>query len=148
MIINHHKSCPLHPSKSKLESLQLDVLYHYVSGNQLKEIHNSKNDVTAQTQIVSSNSFLPFTNQAVSVRHIKEIFLKSECIAMLKKIVPFCQIYEPLIEQTESSNIAWEPVRDDTYTGPYGGPKCGPLNKIVDAGCKNKSIVTIFLFIL
>ncbi len=98
-------------------------------------------------RIVSSNSFFPFINWAVSVRRIDDIFSKSEHIAMLKKIEPLHHVHEPWIEQTKSSSIAWEPVREDTCTGPYGGPKCSPSSKVVDAANKNNCIVDIFLFI-
>ncbi len=103
-IISNDNSCPLHPSKSELESFQLNIIYHFVTGTQLEESHDSKNDITAQTLIVSSNSFHPFINHAVSMSHIQDIFLKSECSAMLNE--PHHQIYEPWIEQTKIISIA------------------------------------------
>ncbi len=58
---------------------------------------------------------------------------------------PLHQILNPWVEQTKSISIAWELVRDNRYTGHYGGPKCGPLINIQDAVCQNNNIVDIFI---
>jgi hypothetical protein len=52
--INHYKSCALHPSRSKLESLELGCVWKFITGQNLNGAHDSLIDAKAQTDITIS----------------------------------------------------------------------------------------------
>lgn len=140
-VIRHYKLSKLHPSKSKLESLRLESIYYFITGTELQGAHNSKNDVKAQTTIISSELFLPFIDHAASVSHVKDMFSKSERAAMMKKMEPTRPVYPPWKEQTPEQNITWTPHPDDTYHEKYGFVRrrqhqlCYRYSTMVDKKC-------------
>ncbi len=146
-VLNHYKSCDLHPLQTKCESLRQEVLYHFVTGNELKGVHNSENDIRAQTTIIRDTRSLPFLNWSASVHQIIDIFTKTEWAAMLRKMEPLWPVHVPWQEQLPESNNDWEPSPEDTYGGVYGGGVCRPSNAIWNVVQKNKSLVDIILFL-
>jgi hypothetical protein len=62
-VIQRYKGCKLHPSKSKLESLELGCVYKFITGSNLNGAHDSLVDVQAQTTIVTSPHFQAYINK-------------------------------------------------------------------------------------
>lgn len=53
-VIKNYRSCSIHPSKSRLDSLELGVVYKFVTGYNLNGAHDSSVDVKAQTMVITS----------------------------------------------------------------------------------------------
>lgn len=52
-VIKNYKSCSLHPSKSKLDSLELGVVFKFITGDNLNGAHDSLVDVKAQNTVIT-----------------------------------------------------------------------------------------------
>jgi len=62
-IIKQYMGCRLNPKHSKLNSLQLGVVWKYINaGDNPNSAHNSMVDAKAQTDIFSHPSFVPYFN--------------------------------------------------------------------------------------
>ncbi len=149
-MIKHYKSCPLHPSKSKLESLRLDIIYRFVTGTELQGAHNSLNDVRAQTTIVTSNKLRNFIDKSISVSSIDDIFSRQEKADILKTLESIRPVHEPWMEinaTSDNAGFSWSPSEKINYTGPEGGPPCGPTDAVLNIARSMKSIASIFFFI-
>eukprot|EP00956_Cyclotella_meneghiniana_P001873 scaffold2044_cov23-Cyclotella_meneghiniana.AAC.2 len=70
--------CPPHPDKSKLDSLELGVVYHFVTGINLNGAHDSLVDVKAQTTVITSVQFCNFIDKTKSIRLVEDIFTAAE----------------------------------------------------------------------
>ena len=71
-VVGEFKSCPLNPTKSKVPSLELGVLWNYIKEQNLNGAHDSLVDTKAQTDIIISDKFVPFINRSKSIQHITE----------------------------------------------------------------------------
>lgn len=87
-VIQNYKSCPLNPTKSKLESLELGVVWKYIKKANLNGAHDSLVDAKAQTDIVTHKSFVKFIDKKQSIRLIEDIFSKTERARMAKRLEP------------------------------------------------------------
>ncbi len=83
-VLKHYKSCPLHPTKTKLESSNLQSVYKYVTRTDLIGAHDSIIDCKAQTAIVGSRMFYSFVDKTKSIFFINDMFLKREQSKMKK----------------------------------------------------------------
>jgi hypothetical protein len=91
-VIDKYTRCPLHSSRSKLESLQLGCVWKYITGANLNGMHDSLIDCQAQTDIVTSDQLLPYLNVTNSIRLIKDIFTKMEQHEMAKGLELTCPV--------------------------------------------------------
>jgi hypothetical protein len=57
-VIEEYKRCPLHKSRSKLESYELWCVWKYIYGQNLNGAHDALEDTKAQTDIVLSKYFV------------------------------------------------------------------------------------------
>jgi hypothetical protein len=125
-VIGEYSRCPLHKSKSKLESLKLGCVWKFISGDNLNGAHNSLVDVQAQTDIVTSKYFIDFIDLSKSIRSINDIFTTTEQREMTKQLEPSRPVHKPWQEFDPENDIHWEPKESDKYTGASGGAKEGP----------------------
>ncbi len=146
-VIQKYKSCPLNKAKSKLESLELGAVYHYLFNSDIDNAHNSLADAIAQTKIVTHSKFCNFIDRAFSIRSIDEIFSKQQQNDMMKKLEPVHPVHDPWIELSTENNRSWEPSFNDKYTGPSGGGKCGPSNKLIEIARSTESLAQLFFAI-
>ena len=72
-VIGEYSRCPLHKSRSKLESLELGCVWKVISGDNLNGTHNSLVDVQAQTDIVTSKYLIDFIDLIKSICSINDI---------------------------------------------------------------------------
>ena len=61
-VITNFKSCPLHTSKSKLDSYEHGVLWKFIHGWNLNGAHASLVDAVAQMDVITSTHFTPYIN--------------------------------------------------------------------------------------
>ena len=59
-----------------------------------------------------------------------------------------CPVHAPWVELTKEHDMKWEPIWQDKYTGPQGGPPSGPTQFIVDIVRSEKGLADIFFAIL
>ncbi len=121
---------PLHKAKSKLESLELGAVFHYLFNSDIDNTHNSLADAMAQTKIATHTKFSNFIDHAFSIHSIDEIFSKQQQKDMMKKLEPVYPVHNPWIELSTENDRSWEPPFNDKYTGPRGGGKDRPSNKL------------------
>ena len=130
-VIKNYRSCSLHPSKSKLDSLELGVVYKYITGDNLNGAHDSLVDVKAQTIVITSCRFMPHIDKTKSIRLIDEMFSKAETRDMLKGMESLRPVHEPWVELVEGDDFEYTPHREDRYTGPEGGAEWGPSSEML-----------------
>ena len=145
-VVSEYKTCPFHPSKSKLEKLELGAVWKHLMGQNLNGAHNSLVDVKAQTDIVTSQQFLPFIDRCKSIRPMDELFSRATQRQMAKELEPSRPVHEPWVEFDEHNTLDWERRRDDTYNGSQAGGRCGPSNG-AEAAAKEGGLVSLFFFI-
>jgi hypothetical protein len=100
-------------------------------------MHDSLIDCQAQTDIVTSDQFLPYLNVTHSICLIEDIFTKTKQREMTKGLEPTHPVHEP-----------WEEVDLDIKNiecGALGGGVCGPTNNAHTAGIIG--LVALFFFI-
>ena len=146
-VIKSYKSCPFHPTKSKLDSLELGCVWKFVTGENLNNAHDSLIDAKAQTDIVTSNHFIPFIDKTKSIRNIDEIFSKRDTLDMIKKLEPSRPVHDPWKEQKKASSIEWTPLSEDSYNGSQSGGRLGPSKKMMDVARGSNSLADLFLLI-
>ena len=71
---NGYSSCKLHQTKSKIDSLELGVVWKYIKNENLNGAHDSLVDTKAQTDIIIHEYFVPFVDRTKSMQLITEIF--------------------------------------------------------------------------
>ena len=147
-VISAYTSCRLNPKKSKLDSLELGVVWKFLNETNLEGAHDSLVDVKAQTDILSHEYFVPFINRSQSIKPVEEIFSKTQQNEWRKEMEPTRPVHDPWQEQTIDCSVEWSPDYADRYTGPEGGPPCGPSSAMKEAAKNAKSLACIFLFIL
>jgi hypothetical protein len=111
-VIKRYK-CPLHLDKSKLDSLELGVVYHFVTGVNLNVAHDSLVDVKAQTTVITSAQFREYIDKAKSIRLVEDIFTGVKKRDMLKKMDPLRPVHEPWLKFVEGDGLSWTPPRTD-----------------------------------
>jgi hypothetical protein len=104
--------CPLHPDKSKLDSLELGVVYQFITGENLNGARDSLVDVKAQTTVIMSTQFREYIDKAKSIRLVEDIFTAAEKREMLKKMESLQPVHEPWIELVEGDGFSWTPPLD------------------------------------
>lgn len=147
-VITKYTSCKINPIKSKIEALELGVVYKFLNGNPLEGAHDSLVDCKAQSTIIMDESFVPFINRTQSVKLITQLFDKTTINEWKKRMEPVQPVHEPWIELTEDNDVTWEPQFEDKYTGPNGGTKAGPTQYIVNIARNSTSLADIFFGIL
>jgi hypothetical protein len=130
-VIGNYKGCKLHPSKSKVESMELGIVWKFMTGLNLNGAHDSMVDVVAQLDVISHEYYLPYLNVSNSMCLIDDIFTKTERREMLKKMEPERPVHEPWKEQTAEENVSWEPRMEDSYNGAAAGGVFGPSSEIL-----------------
>jgi transcriptional antiterminator Rof (Rho-off) len=144
--------CPLHPDKSKLDSLELSVVYHFDTGVNLNGAHDSLVDAKAQTTVIRSAQFREYIDKAksITIRLVEDIFTGAEKWDTLKKMESLRPVHEPWLELVEGDGFSWTPPRTDRYTGVAGGAKWGPSSEMLQLArggdhrqCSNPSSLSI-----
>jgi hypothetical protein len=143
---NHWTGCKLHPSKSKLESLELGCVWKYITGCNLNGAH-SMVDVIVQTDRVTHKHFLPYLDVSRSFRLMGDIFTETERNKMLKKLEPSRPAHAPWFEQTAEDNVSWEPRSDDNYNGASAGGVFGLLTAMLQLARKG-CLASMFFVLL
>ena len=77
-VIGHFTSCVFHPSKSKLDSLELGVVWKYISQRNLNGAHDSLVDVMAQSDTILHDTFIPYLNKGKWIQLIEDIFARTQ----------------------------------------------------------------------
>jgi hypothetical protein len=131
-VINGYK-CPLHPDKNKLDSLELSVVYHFITGVNLNGAHDSLVDAKAQTTVITSAQFREYIDKAksITIRLVEDIFTGAEKRDKLKKMESLRLVHEPWLELVEGDGFSWTPPRTDRYTGVAGGANWGPSSEML-----------------
>ena len=151
-VIREKKSCKLHPTKSKIENTKLSTVWKFLTKDDAsveeRRWHDSLVDVRAQTDIILDPRFVPWIDREVSIRTVDKIFADAVTREWKKTMEPLRPVHDPWIEQTEDSQIEWEPDEADCYTGPDGGPPSGPSAKMKEVARTAKNLAPLFLAIL
>ena len=79
----------------------------------MNNTHNSRDDVIAQSAVLTHKYFIPFINQAKSVQTIDDIFTTSQKNDWKKKLEPLREVHKPWKEVTKDNDITWEPRGQD-----------------------------------
>ena len=78
-VIRNYKGCKLNPCKSKLDSLELGIVWKYINaGRNLNGAHDSLVDAKAQTYVLVDKSFASFINQKASIQPVDLIFTATQ----------------------------------------------------------------------
>ncbi len=136
--------CPLHPVKSKLDSLELGVVYHYITGHNLNGAHDALVDVKAQTTLITSEHYREYIDKSKSIRLVEDIFTTAEQRDMLKKMESLRPVHEPWFELIEGDGFTYTPPRTDRYTGVAGGANWGPSSEMLQLA-RGGDLPTMFL---
>ena len=154
-VIREYK-CKLHPTKSKLECLELGTVWSYTKDpdkpsdqrRNLNGAHDSLVDAKAQTDIIIHKFFHTHIDKSKSIRLIEELFSARDQSEMKKKMEPLRNVHQPWKELKKDGEVfAWQPREEDSYTGSDGGPKCGPTQWIKDKAMNATSLACLFLAI-
>lgn len=99
-IIRKWKSCRLHQSKSKLETLALGAVWsHIKNGEVLEGAHDSIVDARAQTDLILHPDFIPFIDRTDSFTTIDKVFKAREESYMKKKLEPLRPVHDPWVRE-------------------------------------------------
>ena len=94
-VISTYTGCRLHPSKSKLDSLSLGVVWKHLFGGNLNGAHDSQVDAKAQTDIIVHEHFIPFVNRTQSIQEIENIFTARQQNEWKKTMEPLRPVHSP-----------------------------------------------------
>ena len=108
-VIKNYKGCKLHPSKSKLDSLELGCVWKHLNGRNLNGAHNSLVDAKAQSDIFLHQSFLPYIDRTFSIQPIDLICTATQHNAWKKDMEPIRPVHELWIELSQDDDITWTP---------------------------------------
>jgi hypothetical protein len=146
-VIHVYSSCPYHPSKSKLESLELGCVWKFITGRNLNGAHDSLVDAKAQTDIITAHKhFQKVIDRTKSIRLVSDIFSRSKQREMTKKLEPLRGVHERWFEIVEGDGFSWSPPERESYTGPFGSRACGPSNSILQVARKGR-LAELFLHV-
>jgi hypothetical protein len=78
-VIEKYASCKINKKSSKIKLHQLGSVWTYLDKehHNSNNAHNSRDDVIAQSAVLTHEYFIPFINQAKSVQTIDNIFTTS-----------------------------------------------------------------------
>lgn len=147
-MITSYKTMQLHPSKSKIESLELGSVWKYCFGRNFNGAHHSLVDSIGQTDIIIHKDVIPFINRKQTIQLISDIFSKKQQDEWKKLSEPIRPVHEPWMEQTEDNNVTWEPDSRDRYSGTGGGPKVGTTFFIKNVVQSAETLACVFLAII
>jgi len=116
-VIDSYASCTINKSKSKLDSLELGVVWKHLFGGNLNGAHDSLVNTIAQTDIITHSLCVPFLNRSKSVQKISHIFSITQQNELKKKMEPTHPVHEPWIDFTVDDNFLWKPDHADDYEG-------------------------------
>ena len=142
--ISKFKSCPFHPSISKLDSLSLVSVYYHAFGNELDNAHSSLVDVKAQTEIVLRQSYQKVYQYKSTYRDITELFDNKDKTCISKEMEPIRPVHGEW--KSDSNAVTWNPRYTHRYAGPSGGAKYGPTAEIVYIAKKETSSISEIWF--
>ena len=125
-VIQKYTKGGLHPNVSKIDSLELGVVWHYIMKKNFNAKHDSLEDAKAQTDIILHPEFVRYIDTSFGVQDIEDIFTKTQRKEFEKSMESVRPVHQPWIEVTTDSDITWEPERPDRYEGPAGGATPGP----------------------
>ena len=100
---------PLNPNKSKLDSLELGVVYQFITKQNLNGAHDALVDAKAQTTVITSAQFRDYINKMKSIRLVEDIFSGAEKRDMLKAMESLRPVHEPWFELVEGDNFQYTP---------------------------------------
>ena len=71
-VIKHFKGCKFNPQHSKLDSLELGMVWKHMNGGDinLNGAHDSLVDAKAQSDIIIHPSFVPYLNKSASIDEV------------------------------------------------------------------------------
>ena len=147
-VIQKYSKGGLHPDISKLDSLELGVVWQYITKENLNAKHDSLEDCKAQTDIFMHDEFVRFINTSFGVQNISDIFTKTQKKEFEKAMESVRPVHKPWIEITPESNVTWEPERADMYSGPMGGGNPGPTAWIQQVVRQAKTLACVFLALI
>ena len=87
--------CAFASTKSKLNSLELGVVWKYIMKLNLNGAHDSLVDAKAQSDIVLHPFFVPYINKGVSIQLITDIFTKTQTREWKKEMKPIRPVHSP-----------------------------------------------------
>ncbi len=145
-VIQNYKGCKFHPTKSKLESLELGCVWKYITNRNLNGAHDSLVDAKAQTDIVTHKFFQAFIDRAKSIRTIDEIFTRAEQRNMSRLLEPTRPVHDPWFELTTNDDFTWSLSPEDEYLGPSSGGVWGPSSAMLQLARKG-DLAEMFLAI-
>ena len=73
-MIRNYKGDGLHPSKSKVESLELGVVWSFIHKRNLNGQHDSLFDVRAQSDILLHKQFVKYIDTTFAIQDVLDIF--------------------------------------------------------------------------
>ena len=144
-IIRRHTGCLLNPKKSKLQSLSLGSVYHFIHKKDLSGAHNSLMDAKAQTDVVLHQSFKGYWDKKNSIRSIDDMWRKKT----IRKANQMDEVNWPLPNKWQDGvDLAtWSPHFKDSFEGPYGGPDIhGPSNAMSEL-CRISDCISSIFFV-
>ena len=150
-VMDHYKTCQLNKKFTKLDSYELGIMWKYIQLPEIKNLngaHDSLVDTKAQTDLFIHHMFVPFINRSASIQAIDKIFSSTQLNVWTKKMEPVRKVHKPWKEITREEDITWQPDLRDRYTGPEGGGKPGPSQKMIGIARQSASLANIFLAIL
>ena len=104
-VVSYFKTCPLHKTKSKIDSYDAGSIWKFITKSNLNGTHDSLIDTKAQTDIFVHKHFVPFINQTYSVQPIDAIFSATQPNRWKKTMVPDQPAHNPWIELTTTTNF-------------------------------------------
>ena len=144
-MIKKWKSMPLHPRRSKFESLSLASVYKYIhDGADLEGAHDSMVDARAQSDLLLHPYFVPYLDRTDSFCSVDDIFGKNQLSEMRRQLEPVRPVHAPWKEQKVDDNIEWRPSARDSYTGPSGGGLFGPTSAVSQIVRTATNLASIF----
>jgi hypothetical protein len=100
-VIQSYTSCKIHPTKSKIDSLSLGVVFKFLFEEPIEGAHDSLIDCKSQTTIIINEAFAPFINRSQSVKLITQLFNISTINDWKKRMEPVRPVHEPWVELTD-----------------------------------------------
>ena len=147
-VIKKYKEGGLHPSNSKIESLELGVVWTFISKRNFNKKHNSLEDVRAQTDVITHDQFVRYIDTGFAVQDVLDIFTATQRRSFLKGMESIRPVHEPWIEVTPEHDVTWEPDSADSYTGRSGGGFPGPTAYIQQIARNAVSLACMFFAVL
>ena len=147
-VIKKYTKGGIHPSVSKIESLELGVVWSFISKRNFNGKHNSIEDVRAQTDVITHEQFVRYIDTSFAVQDVLEIFTATQRKAFQKGMESIRPVHSPWTEITPENDIIWEPDSADSYTGRDGGGLPGPTTYIQQVARNAVTLACMFFAIL